>query len=286
MADTPRGGQTFVFTDIEGSTHFVHDLASSYGLGLRIVRRILQTAFEEQGGRQMGSEGDGLFFVFADPVKGVTGAMAAQQKVEHYDWPDDLRLRVRVGIHHGPARLSGGEYVGLTVHEVSRICAAAHGGQMLCSASVVQALEGADDDIAMRDLGAYLLRGIPEARHLFQICAPGLQDDFPPPREALRDGGVRVTVWRRQAPPKARRRPPPPPPPIVARSVDGQDLDGLTRVEVWPASGGTPGAFRLVVLRDGIVEEEYDGLTRGGVGDAATVVNAHSRLIRLDATAG
>jgi class 3 adenylate cyclase len=47
---------------------------------------------------------------------------------------------VRIGIHRGPVTISGGEYLGLTVHEVSRICAAAHGGQIVCSSAVVDAL--------------------------------------------------------------------------------------------------------------------------------------------------
>src|SRR5438067_5127588 len=55
-----RGGLTFVFTDIEGSTRLVRDLQSSYGLVLRIHRRILETCFTDQGGKEMGTEGDAL----------------------------------------------------------------------------------------------------------------------------------------------------------------------------------------------------------------------------------
>ena len=42
--------------------------------------------------------------------------------------PDGVRLQVRIGIHSGPVTISGGEYVGLTVHGVSRSAVfAAHG---------------------------------------------------------------------------------------------------------------------------------------------------------------
>jgi hypothetical protein len=37
----------------------------------------------------------------------------------------------------------------------------------------------------------------------------------------------------------------------------------------------------VIVTSDGHVEEEYDGLTIGGATDAASVVNAHSRVIRI-----
>jgi len=265
---------TFVFTDIEGSTRLVTELASSYGLALRIHRQMLKNAFDDFGGRQIGSEGDGLFCYFPSPGQAVEASVAAQQKIEHYDWPEDLRLRVRMGIHHGPVRMSGGEYVGLTVHEVSRICSAAHGGQILCSAAVARALGDATDDVRLLDLGAFSLRGIPEARTLYQVCASGLEDTFPPPRDAVRDGGTRVTIWRREPPRRGT---------AIPESLPIVSPDDV-EVEIAAASSGISGSFRVVVRRRGVVEEEYDGLTVGGVADAATVVNAHSTLIRIETT--
>ena len=60
-------------------------------------------------------------------------------------------------------------------------------------------------------------------------------------------------------------------------------LDDDVRVEVSKASNGGDDAFRLIVRRDGSIEEEYDGLTVGGATDAAAIVNAHSQLIRIGA---
>ncbi len=121
--EEPQGGLTLVFTDIEGSTVLLRELQGSYGLLLRVHHRMLERAFEEHRGRSMGSEGDSVFFVFPTAHDAVLGAVTAQQRVEHHSWPDGVRLRVRIGIHSGPVTISGGEYVGLTVHEVSRICA-------------------------------------------------------------------------------------------------------------------------------------------------------------------
>ena len=64
-------------------------------------------------------------------------------------------------------------------------------------------------------------------------------------------------------------------------TATGEQLGVGTDVECLPSGRERPGAFRLVVTRDGNVEEEYDGLTIGGTTDAATVVNSHSRLIRV-----
>ncbi len=46
---------------------------------------------------------------------------------------DDVRVRVRMGLHTGEAALAGDEYVGIDVHRVARIAAAGHGGQVLLS---------------------------------------------------------------------------------------------------------------------------------------------------------
>ncbi len=276
----PSGGLALVFTDIEGSTELARELKGSYGLTLRVHRRMLERCFEECRGTPIGSEGDSLYYVFPTAALAVAAAISAQQKIDHHDWPDGRRLRVRMGIHLGPLTVSGGEYVGLTVHEVARICAVAHGGQILCSDAVARALAESGDPTMLADLGTYLLRGFPEGRRLFQVCADGLEADFPLPRDSIRDGGVKVAMWFRgdggvtrcgEAGAAA----------LSFRGLGGAVLDDTIDVEVVRAESRAIDAFRLVVRQHGTIVEEYDGLTAGGVTDAATIVNANSRLIRI-----
>ncbi len=269
-----EAGLTFLFTDVEGSTRLLRDLGTTYGLLIRIHRRILQTCCSERAGREMGNEGDAEFFVFRSADDAVAAAVTAQQKLERYDWPEGIRLRVRMGLHCGAATVSGGEYVGLTVHEVARICTAAHGGQVVCSSAVADGVERAGPDISFNDLGAYRLRDIPDPWTLFQVCAPGLEEHFPPLRGAVREGGSVVTVWRRGIGGGAAADAVP----ELAFRCLAEDVD----VEVGRASTGSGGTFRLLVRRRGVVEEEFDGLTVGGATDAAGVVNVHSRLLRID----
>src|SRR5262245_33337862 len=278
MAD-PQGGVTLLFTDIEGSTLLLRELKGSYGLLLRVHQRMLERAFENHHGRSMGSEGDSLFYVFPNARDAVSAAVTAQQRVEHHSWPDGARVRVRIGIHRGSVTISGGEYLGLAVHEVSRIGAVAHGGQIVCSSAVVDALRHDRAEAELRDLGTFVLRGFPAGTRLFQVCAPGLDDEFPPLRDTVRAGGSRMSIWFRQS---ASRSPTPPAPESLGfETVAGGPLGPGTDVEILPAAPEAGGAFRMIVTRDGHVEEEYDGLTIGGATDAATVVNAHSRLIRI-----
>jgi class 3 adenylate cyclase len=270
--EEPAGGLTLLFTDVEGSTALLRELKGSYGLTLRIHQRMLERCVEDHHGSRMGSEGDALFFVFSTPDDAIAAAIAAQEKADHYDWPDGIHLRVRIGVHTGRVTISGGEYTGLTVHEVARICAAAHGGQILCSSAVADAVEWSRIGATLSDLGVFVLRGFPEGQRLFQVCVDGLQQDFPSLRDTHRDGGARVSVWFRDAPAPTT---PDSPPPVFEALVDDVEI------EVAPATPGVPGAFRLIVRQGGAVAEEFDGLTDGGPTDAATIVAAHSRLVRV-----
>ncbi|HZQ86360.1 MAG TPA: adenylate/guanylate cyclase domain-containing protein [Acidimicrobiales bacterium] len=275
-------GLTFLFTDIEGSTQLVEELGSGYSLALRVHRSVLNACFDRCGGKEFGSEGDALFAVFSKRADALTCAIDAQRRIEGYAWPEGARLRVRIGVTTGPARISGGEYVGVPVHEAARVCAAAHGGQILCSTDLEAPADGHPPEGTFRDLGTYHLRGIAGPRRLLQLTVPDLDQDFPPPREALRDGGARVTIWRRENPTRAQT-----PKQVAAAAepvivaLDGSVLEGGVEVEVRRASSGADGAFRLIVRCDGRVEEEFDGLTVGGATDAAAIVNAHSRFVRI-----
>ena len=88
-------------------------------------------------------------------------------------------VRVRMGIHTGEPTLTDEGYVGLDVHRGARICAAAHGGQIIVSSTTRDLLDGS---VELRDLGAHRLKDLAEPQHLYQVVAEELEENFAPPR--------------------------------------------------------------------------------------------------------
>jgi class 3 adenylate cyclase len=273
------GGLTYLFTDVEGSTRLIQELGSVYGLALQTQRRILISCVEAHDGQVIrGSEGDGSFFVFTRAADAVTAAVESQRRIQGNEIAG-LSVRVRMGLHTGGAVLYGGEHVGLNVHVAARVCAAAHGGQILCTGdTAAMLLNEVGDDVLLKDLGSFVLRGITEPHTLVQVSADDVGDEFPPPRGGVREGGAQVSIWRRSATETIAGEVPEK---LDVCASDGAPIPLDVHVEIGPASDGPPGAFRLLVMASGVVVEEFDGLTIGGINDAAAIVNAHSSLIRL-----
>ncbi|HUS61746.1 MAG TPA: response regulator [Acidimicrobiales bacterium] len=182
-AAVPDAEVTFLFTDIEGSTRLLQRQADSYGRLLNEHRRLLRAAFAAHGGDELGTEGDSFFVAFDDAAGAVAGALAAQQALARHSWPENGAVRVRMGIHRGPVSVTGGQYVGLAVHQAARVCSAGHGGQVLLSATCEAAVRGSLPVKAkLASLGSHPLKDFDEPEEIFQLCHPDLVRDLPPLR--------------------------------------------------------------------------------------------------------
>jgi class 3 adenylate cyclase len=179
----PRGQVTFVLIDIEASTELLHRLGDGYGPVLSQLRRLLRSAVQRAGGREVDASGDELFAAFERAASAVEAAVAIQRRVLAHGWADGIELRVRIGIHTGRPTLAESGYIGLSVHTVARVCSSAHGGQIVISAAARDALgHSLPDGIVLKALGTWRLNGLRESMELIQVRADDLLDDFPPPR--------------------------------------------------------------------------------------------------------
>jgi DNA-binding SARP family transcriptional activator/class 3 adenylate cyclase len=193
-AGVPRGTVTFLFTDVEGSTALVRRLRDDYGTLLATHHCLLREAFACRGGHEVDTQGDAFFVAFRRARDAVEAAAAAQRAIAGEEWPDEVSVKVRIGIHTAEPGLAENGYHGLGVVRGARICSAGHGGQILLS----EATRGLVDEdelegLGFRDLGAHRLKGLEHPEHLFQLVVDGLPEQFPPLRTAA---AVRTVAGR------------------------------------------------------------------------------------------
>jgi class 3 adenylate cyclase len=98
---------------------------------------------------------------------------------------DSGSLMFRAALHCGVADarqgMQGDGYVGPTVLRADRLLAAAHVGQVLLSAVVVDLLGSAlPSPLGLRSLGPHRMYGQGRGEEIHQLVLPGLPTDFPP----------------------------------------------------------------------------------------------------------
>jgi hypothetical protein len=118
-----------------------------------------------------------------------SAAIAGQKALAAASWNELGELKVRMGIHTGEAELdpAGDEYaVSHSKNRVARIMSAASGRQILLSAETTELVNHQlPAGVTLKDLGEQRLKGISIPEHLYQVCAPGLAQEFPPLATAI-----------------------------------------------------------------------------------------------------
>ncbi|HSC51311.1 MAG TPA: AAA family ATPase [Gaiellaceae bacterium] len=172
---------TFLFTDIEGSTKLLKSLGRDrYGDVLATHNRLLRAAFTEAGGIEIDTKGDSFFVVFRSAGSAVDASAAAQRALAEHDWPEDVQVRVRMGLHTGEASVGTDGYVGFAVHQAARIGDAGHGGQVLLSSTTATLVRfDLPPQLGLRDLGPVELPDFDRPERLFQLDIEGLPGEFP-----------------------------------------------------------------------------------------------------------
>jgi predicted ATPase/class 3 adenylate cyclase len=210
VGDLPAGTITMLFSDIEGSTALLSRLGDRYGQALSDHRAVLRAAFGAWRGREMDTQGDSFFVVFATAADAVACCLAAQRALAAHEWPGGDAVRVRMGLHSGePTRHEGG-YIGMDVHRAARIAATAHGGQVVLSEVTLQQAGQLPEGASVLDLGFHRLKDIGEPERIYQLAGPGLLADFP----ALKSLGTHTSL-------------PVPATPLVGRDDDVERLQAV-----------------------------------------------------------
>ena len=274
MTRQPSGTVTFLFTDIEGSTKLLDEFGPErYADALDLHRSLLREAFERHHGYEVDCEGDAFFVSFGSAAAAVGAAAEAQQALAEAAWPEDCRIRVRMGLHTGEPVVAPPKYVGMDVHRAARIMAAAHGGQVVLSATTMALLE--PSSVELYDLGEHRLKDLSSPIRLYQLQIDGLARAFP----ALR------TLQRSNLPVPAT--------PFVGRERELRELvsrlTGDARLLTLTGPGGT-GKTRLAIHAAAEAADSFpDGIFWVGlapVREPSGVLQAVAHVLEVEEESG
>jgi predicted ATPase/class 3 adenylate cyclase len=174
--------QTFLFTDIEASTHLWEEHPDEMPAALARHDAILFGAVSEAQGKVVKTTGDGMIAVFDSIDGAVAATIHGQKALSAEPWGPSGPLRVRMGVHVGDAESRDGDYFGPALNRTARIMAAGHGGQVLFSAAVAGLARGRlPVGATLRDLGIHRLKDLTLPEHLYQLVHDDLDSEFPAP---------------------------------------------------------------------------------------------------------
>lgn len=184
MKSVPSGNIAFLFTDIEGSTKLSQENPELLPQILEEHHAILTETFEKYHGFIFENLGDAFYCAFqnaGDAVKASVDAQLKLSKVKH----NEKGIKVRMGIHSGPAAWNGKKYSGyITLARTARVMSVAYGEQILISKDAYELAKASasrfiSNEISFRDLGERKLKDLIQPLKLFQIVSPGIREEFP-----------------------------------------------------------------------------------------------------------
>jgi len=174
VGDLPTGTVTFLFTDVEDSTRLWDAHRATMSVALARHDAIMRTAIAGADGHVFATGGDGFCAVFTRAANAVVAAVSAQREMAAEPWPEDVQLRVRMGVHTGEVQERDGDYFGPAVNRAARLMSAAHGGQVVVSALTADLLDVDAIDVELVDLGSVGLKGVVDPVQVFGVSAPGV----------------------------------------------------------------------------------------------------------------
>jgi predicted ATPase/class 3 adenylate cyclase len=180
--DGPTQAVTYLFTDVEGSTRLWEEQPQAMQGAMARHEALCRELVAHHGGRIVKLTGDGIHAFFAQASSAIAAAVDLQIALQELQ-SQALPLSVRVGMHRGLDMYRDGDFYGSAVNRAARVMSAAHGGQVLVSHAVVEAIGAAlPAGVSLRDLGAVRLRDLSGPERLYQVIHERLRLEFPPLR--------------------------------------------------------------------------------------------------------
>ena len=171
---------TLLFTDIEGSTRLWEQEGERMAAALARHDELARTAVVGHRGIVVKTTGDGLFAAFEDPLDALNATLVLQRSLADPTATNGIALRIRCGLHSGQIEHRDNDYFGPPVNRTARLMSAAHGGQILVTRAVADAVSARlPGEVSLRDLGSVRLKDLSQPEHVYQVVHPELREDFP-----------------------------------------------------------------------------------------------------------
>lgn len=163
-----------LFADIAGSTRLYEKLGDTEAKHTveRCLKRV-RMAVEAFNGRVVKTIGDAVLAEFGGVEACVQAACQMQQRVADLPHAGGQMLAIRVGFHSGPVLMENGDVFGDAVNLAARMADIARGGQIIASASSIEALSPLARQ-AIRELAAVAVKGKAEP---VRVCEVMWQDE-------------------------------------------------------------------------------------------------------------
>ena len=164
---------TFGFADIAGFTALTeaHGDEAAFALVGEFVKAV-KTELPAVGGEHVKTIGDAVMLRIPEPGDAIVlGLRIANELMLDHGAP-----AVRVGLHHGPAVESDGDYFGASVNLAARVSSLASGGEVLVTgstAALVPELEG----VFYESRGRQALKNVAEPVEVFAAIPLGRATD-------------------------------------------------------------------------------------------------------------
>ncbi len=169
LAGRPPVGRGYVvamFTDLSGSTSTNEQVGD--GRWAEIVghhRSVVRRATASHGGVEVGTQGDGFFVRFDQPLEAVACAVRIQRDSAAARGSGQFVPPVRIGVHLGEAIHDDDDVLGQVVNVAARLLEVARPHEILVTEPVADSVEL----VAYEDRGLVNLKGITQPRHVLAV---------------------------------------------------------------------------------------------------------------------
>lgn len=166
-----RTVSTVVFADLSGSTA-LYELLGNERASQAVTRlmRWMGALVQAQGGRVVKELGDGVLSVFSTAAGALAASAEMQRRhqINMAQWPEQMRLPIRIGVATGEVVELAGDTYGDAVNVASRMCERALAHEIWATDTAVQGAATVQG-VRFRRLGKFDIRGKSEALLVYQV---------------------------------------------------------------------------------------------------------------------